>query len=159
MKLIPNTLFARSALLIAMLIILSQIAMTVFFLQWVQRPRLRVMLEIAESHLQSVRVAMALLPEEKRLLYLEQMSQNNRIHLQKQAPDIESSDEKPPFVIKRFLRLFEKSLTRTNGLYTKPPPKKLFGCKFMSGNNLIGSHFRYPPSVMALTNSGWDWGG
>lgn len=124
MKLIPSTLFARSALLIALLIIVSQITTSVLFLYWVQKPRLLAMLEIAESNLQSVRVALALLPEEKRNLYLEQVSQNSGLKLQRQAPKIEDGDDKPPFVIKRFLRLFERRLNPNERLIYQTSPEK-----------------------------------
>ncbi len=106
----PQSLLTRSTLLIAGLIITGQLITAVLFVFLVQRPRLQVMVELADGHLHTVRVAMALLPPEKRGQYLSQAGHDFGVHLQEQPPTLDPSAPEPPFVIRKFMEAFAKKL-------------------------------------------------
>lgn len=110
MRLMPQSLLTRSTLLIAGLIITGQLMTAALFVFLVQRPRLQVMVELADGHLHTVRVAMALLPPEKRGQYLSQAGHDFGVHLQESPPILEPSEPEPPFVIRKFMEAFANKL-------------------------------------------------
>ncbi len=134
MKRPPDSLFARSALLIAVLIVASQLTTAFLFVYWVQRPRLQVMVELAESHLHSVRTAMALLPEAKRAVYLQQMSDDDHLHLQIKTPALSVSDSARPLVVTTFLQEFEQRLQpNERAIYQSAPEQAIWVQIYVDG--------------------------
>jgi len=125
MRLLPHSLFSRSALLIAVLMIAAQLSTAVLFTYWVQLPRLLVMVDLAESHLHSVRSALELLPDAQRAEYLRQMGQDHNLHLQQQAPVIDSKDIPHQFVIDKFLSLFEEKLLPNEKVIYQAAPERV----------------------------------
>ena len=122
MKRAPISLFTRSALLIAALIITSQLLSAALFMYLVQRPRLYMMVDLAESHLYSVRTAIALLPESQRRLYLKQMSQINGLQLQAHAPILAEGDISDSWVVSKFLTLIGQKLPAKERVFYQATP-------------------------------------
>ena len=110
MKLMPRSLFVRSALLIASLIIVSQLVTMLLFIYFVQRPRVLMMVDMADSHLQSVRSAIGLIPEGTRKDFLESLGRNTALHLQAESPLRTKNDLPSSLAIRKFLQHFQNTL-------------------------------------------------
>lgn len=121
---LPRTLFGRSALLIALLIILSQAISALLFLYFVQRPRVQMMSDIAESHLQSIRAALSLIPDNQRNAYVKALGNSHSLLLQTESPTTQNKAEPPAFVVRQFLKLFEKKLKPHERLIYQTQPEQ-----------------------------------
>jgi two-component system osmolarity sensor histidine kinase EnvZ len=76
---------------------------------------------MAESHLQSIRAALTLIPEDKRRSYLEQLGKNDSLHLQTESPIASISAQPPSFAIQKFLQNFEKKNKSSRASYLPKP--------------------------------------
>lgn len=154
MTLLPRTLFGRSALLIAGLIIASQIITTVLFMYWVQRPRIIMLADLAESHLSSVRAALSLLPEDKRALYLHQVGLGNGLQLQLSAPQITANEKRPSYAITSFLKHFEAKLKARETILFQTFPEQAIWVKIFVDQQPYWVKF---PADRFGTNLGGHW--
>ncbi len=124
MRWLPKSLLSRSALLIGGLMLVSQLTTAVFFLYWVQLPRLVVLVDLAENHLHTVRVTLSLLPEAQRSVYLQEMAHNKGLHLQIEEPRLIADDAMASRVILKFLQLFETRLKPGEKAYYQTTPEQ-----------------------------------
>ncbi len=81
----PRTLFQRNMLLIAVLIVVAQLASAVLFRELVMKPRVRQSAQSAAQHIEALQAGLAALPREQRQAFLDRMNARARAPLASDA--------------------------------------------------------------------------
>jgi two-component system osmolarity sensor histidine kinase EnvZ len=88
-KLLPRTLFGRNLLLIAALIVFSELAVALAFVQLVSLPRMIPFIDYARQDADAIALALAALPESRRAAYRAALERSGPAH-------IVAADDPPP---------------------------------------------------------------
>jgi len=113
MKLIPNTLFARVMLLMIVMILISFVAGYSIYLYFVVRPAASSTADIFALHVNSVYKALETMDEEKQDSYLDELSRNGFLHVQR---DVAKAPGRPAeiFYENIFIEYYSKLLFDKN---------------------------------------------
>jgi two-component system osmolarity sensor histidine kinase EnvZ len=106
---VPRSLFGRNLLLIVALILASEIGIVVLFRQHVQEPRTALLIDFAQTHVESLRSAIDRMTPEQRVHYMAQFGadQENRV-LQVKVSAVDQTPvafvEPKRWVVRRFMQ-------------------------------------------------------
>ncbi|WP_052700467.1 ATP-binding protein [Methylocucumis oryzae] len=142
---LPRSLLARSAVLIASLIIVSQLITGIAFIYWVQLPRLQVISALAKSHLHSVRVSLRLLAEEKRAAYLQAAGHDFGMSILSEKPKLDTNDVKPPLVVDKFIQLYRNNLLPGESITYQAQPEPYIYVQISEANTPYWIRYEVKP--------------
>jgi two-component system, OmpR family, osmolarity sensor histidine kinase EnvZ len=110
MKPVANSLFWRSALMIAGLLVASQLVLTVSLYIFVQRPRIDFARDLTLVYLNNVRQTLQALPAGARAQFLGRTHTTDDLRVTRESPNATPADDHPPAIISFFLRDLQKQL-------------------------------------------------
>lgn len=87
----PRTLFQRNMLLIAVLIVVAQLASAVLFRELVMKPRVRQSAQSAAQHIEALQAGLSALPREQRQAFLDRMNARAQAPLASNADALRAS--------------------------------------------------------------------
>ncbi len=110
MKFWPKSLFWRSALLIGCLLFVSQLALSIVFYVYVQRPRINFAQDLTLIYLDNVRVTLAALPPLAREKFLRDLDKNADLRVTRDSPQGHSSAIARQPLVRLFLEELQERL-------------------------------------------------
>jgi two-component system, OmpR family, osmolarity sensor histidine kinase EnvZ len=121
MKLWPRSLFWRSALLIASLLVVSQVILSIAFYVFIQRPRLDFAQDLTLVYLDNVRASLSALPPIAREKFLNDVDANADLRITREIPKADATISKQPLV-RVFVRELQERLPRGERVIVQETP-------------------------------------
>jgi two-component system, OmpR family, osmolarity sensor histidine kinase EnvZ len=123
-KWLPQTLFGRSALLLGLLLVTSQVGSFLIGWELVQRPRVESFATYARLHADSVRAAITLLPADARAQYIEALNRRGAtIAVKSEAPPV-ALGAPHEIIVDLFLKIARPRLAPDYELHWQPQPQR-----------------------------------
>jgi two-component system, OmpR family, osmolarity sensor histidine kinase EnvZ len=121
MRLWPRSLFWRSALLIASLLVVSQVILSIAFYVFIQRPRLDFAQDLTLVYLDNVRASLSALPPIAREKFLNDVDANADLRITREIPKADATISKQP-LIRVFVRELQERLPRGERVIVQETP-------------------------------------
>ncbi|HEY8102735.1 MAG TPA: ATP-binding protein [Burkholderiaceae bacterium] len=125
----PRSLFGRNLLLIVALIFVSEVGIVTLFRQIVQEPRMALLIDFAQTHVEAMRTALDSMAPEQRAHYMAQLNTNQadrilqtRVTLAGQVPA--SFVEPKRLVVRRFIKRLSERLGKSYQLGWQDMPEQ-----------------------------------
>jgi two-component system, OmpR family, osmolarity sensor histidine kinase EnvZ len=123
-KLLPRTLFWRSAWLIAGVVLIAQLATSLVYYQFVQKPRLALVANFAVVYLDNMRDALNALPEAQRQVFLQQMDQPRELRVARNGPPAQSTGEVMQPIVRLLMKEIQQRLAPGESLVLQVLPER-----------------------------------